>query len=138
MPVCGWTLGSWIGPAVQAWDHWIAFVLLGGIGLKTMWGARADDDERGDGDAFDLRTLLVLAVATSIDAFAVGVTLPMMNAPLALSVATIGLTTAVLSAGGLFAGRRFGAALGRRLEAFGGLVLLVLGSKILIEHLTVG
>ena len=136
MPICGWFLGSWIGPAVAAWDHWIAFVLLGGIGLKTMWEARRDDTERADGEAFELRTLLVLAVATSIDAFAVGVTLPMMNAPLVLSVATIGLTTAVLSAGGLFAGRRFGAALGRRLEAFGGLVLLLLGSKILIEHLT--
>ena len=80
----------------------------------------------------------MLAVATSIDAFAVGVTLPMMHAPLALSVTTIGLTTAALSAGGLFAGRRFGAALGRRLEAFGGLVLLLLGSRILIQHLTAG
>ena len=136
MPVCGWAFGRWIGPAVEAWDHWIAFVLLGGIGLKTMWEARANDEERGDGGAFDLRTLLVLAVATSIDAFAAGVTLPMMHAPLGLSVATIGLTTAALSAGGLFAGRRFGAAFGRRLEAFGGLVLLLLGSKILIEHLT--
>jgi putative Mn2+ efflux pump MntP len=136
MPLGGWILGSRVGPAVAAWDHWIAFVLLGGIGLKMMWEALGDDGERADGEAFDVRTLLVLAVATSIDAFAVGVTLPMMGAPLALSVATIGVTTAVLSAGGLFAGRRFGAALGRRLEAFGGLVLLLLGSKILIEHLS--
>jgi putative Mn2+ efflux pump MntP len=136
MPLGGWLLGRSIGPAVAAWDHWIAFVLLGGIGLQTMWEARAADDEGVEGEAFDFRTLLVLAVATSIDAFAVGVTLPMMDAPLALSLATIGLTTAVLSAAGVFAGRRFGVALGRRLEAFGGLVLLLLGSKILIEHLT--
>jgi putative Mn2+ efflux pump MntP len=101
MPLGGWLLGRWIGTTVAAWDHWIAFVLLGGIGLKTMWEAVDPDGERADGDAFDLRTLVVLAVATSIDAFAVGVTLPMLDAPL---------------------------------EAFGGLVLL--GSKILIEHLT--
>ena len=136
MPLGGWLLGRSIGPAVAAWDHWIAFVLLCVIGLKTMWDARGPEGERVEGEAFDLRTLVVLAVATSIDAFAIGVTLPMMGAPLALSLPTIGLTTAVLSAAGIFAGRRFGAALGRRLEAFGGLVLLLLGSKILIEHLS--
>jgi putative Mn2+ efflux pump MntP len=138
MPLGGWFLGSRLGPAVAAWDHWIAFALLGGIGVKTMWEARSPHDERVDGSAFGRRTLVVLAVATSIDAFAVGVTLPMMRAPLALSALTIGVTTAVLSAGGLFAGRRFGRALGRGLEAFGGLVLLLLGGKILIEHLTGG
>jgi putative Mn2+ efflux pump MntP len=138
MPLGGWFLGARLGPVVAAWDHWIAFVLLGGLGVKTMWEARGTEDGRGGGDAFGIGTLLVLAVATSIDAFAVGVTLPLMRAPLVPSVATIGVTTAVLSAGGLFAGRRFGAALGRRLEAFGGLVLLLLGGKILIEHLTAG
>jgi putative Mn2+ efflux pump MntP len=138
MPLGGWLLGRWLGPVVAAWDHWIAFALLGGLGMKMMWEARGAEDGRAREDAFGIATLLVLAVATSIDAFAVGVTLPMLRAPLALSVATIGVTTAVLSAGGLFAGRRFGAALGRRLEAFGGLVLLLLGGKILLDHLTAG
>jgi putative Mn2+ efflux pump MntP len=79
--------------------------------------------------------MFVLAIATSIDALAIGFTLPMLNAPFALSLVTIGITTAVLSAIGLFAGRRFGAMLGKRLDVAGGVVLIGLGVKILIEHL---
>jgi putative Mn2+ efflux pump MntP len=80
--------------------------------------------------------MVVLALATSIDALAAGFTLPMLDAPLGLSLATIGLTTAMLSAAGLFAGHHFGAALGSRLDALGGLVLIGLGTKTLIEHLS--
>jgi putative Mn2+ efflux pump MntP len=80
--------------------------------------------------------MLLLAIATSIDALAVGITLPLLDAPLLLSLVTIGATTAALSALALFAGRRFGAALGRRLDAAGGLVLIGIGTKILIEHLS--
>jgi len=76
----------------------------------------------------------VLAIATSIDALAAGVTLPMMNAPLGLSIATIGIVTAALSALGLVAGHRFGAMLGSRLDLAGGVILIGLGTKILIEH----
>ncbi|XXX78307.1 manganese efflux pump MntP family protein [Sorangium sp. So ce134] len=137
MPLIGWLLGARVGPLVQAWDHWIAFVLLGGIGGKMLWEARsgADDDDGAQKDLFALRVMFVLAIATSIDALAVGFTLPMLNAPLALSLVTIGVTTAVLSAIGLFAGRRFGAMLGKRLDVAGGVVLIGLGVKILIEHL---
>jgi putative Mn2+ efflux pump MntP len=140
MPVLGYFVGRRVGPAVERWDHWIIFALLGGLGVKMLWEARAtpDDDAPATGDVFGLRVLLVLAVATSLDALAVGVTLPMLRAPLGLSVATIGVTTAALSALGLYAGRRFGAALGRRLDAFGGLVLIALGCKILVEHLRAG
>ena len=86
------------------------------------------------GDPFAVGLLSLLAVATSIDALAVGVSLPMLNAPLALTLVTIGLTTAVTSALGLYAGRRFGALLGRRLDAAGGLVLIGLGVKLVLEH----
>jgi putative Mn2+ efflux pump MntP len=79
--------------------------------------------------------MLVLAVATSIDAFAVGITLPMLNAPFVLSLVAIGVTTALLSALGLLVGRRFGAMLGRSLDIAGGLILIGLGVKILVEHL---
>ena len=79
--------------------------------------------------------MLLLAIATSIDALAVGVTLPMLGAPLLLSLVTIGVTTAVLSVAGLFAGRRFGARLGPRLDVAGGLLLIGLGTSILIQHL---
>lgn len=143
MPLLGWLVGMRVGPWVAAWDHWIAFVLLGGIGAKMLWEARggADDDAADEPparDPFGLRLLLLLALATSIDAFAAGLTLPMLGAPMLLSLVTIGVTTAVLSAAGLYAGRRFGALLGKRLDVFGGLVLIGLGTKILIEHLRAG
>ena len=139
MPLLGWLVGNQLGHFVAAWDHWIAFVLLAGLGAKMLWEAR-DADEKEEGapspDPFAPRVMIVLAVATSVDAFAVGLMLPLLGAPLGLAVLTIGVTTAVLSVAGLWAGRRFGALLGRRLDAFGGLVLIGLGSKILIEHLS--
>lgn len=140
MPLLGWLLGSRVGPWVVAWDHWIAFALLGGIGAKMLYDSWKGDEREApkDKDLFGLRVLLVLAVATSIDAFAVGITLPLLKAPVVVSLITIGVTTALLSAAGLFAGRRFGSALGRRLDAFGGVVLIAQGTKILIEHLTAG
>jgi putative Mn2+ efflux pump MntP len=82
--------------------------------------------------------MLALAVATSIDALAVGITLPMLDAPFALSVATIGITTAILCGVGLLVGRRAGAMFGRRLDAFGGIVLIGVGTMILVEHLRAG
>lgn len=137
MPLIGWVLGSWIGPLITAWDPWVAFLLLGGIGGKLLWDARAGGkDEPGDqGDPFRIQVMLLLALATSVDALAVGVTLPMLGAPLLTSLATIGVTTAALSVVGLFAGRRFGDLLGRRLEVAGGLVLIGLGVRILLQHL---
>jgi putative Mn2+ efflux pump MntP len=137
MPIVGWLLGTRIGPLVQAWDHWIAFVLLGFIGGKMLWEAQETnvDDDDASLDHFAWKPMFVLAIATSIDALAVGITLPMLNAPFALSVATIGVVTALLSAAGLFAGRRFGAMLGKRLDLAGGVVLIGLGLKILVEHL---
>ena len=102
-----------------------------------LWEARGRNgaENRGEGDLFGLRIMLLLALATSIDALAVGITLPMLNAPFVTSLLTIGITTAVLSALGLFAGRRFGALLGKRLDVAGGLVLIGLGVRILIQHL---
>lgn len=136
MPMIGWLLGAWVGPFVHAWAHWIAFVLLTFLGGKMLWEAWRGGDERDEGvDHFAWRTMLVLAIATSIDALAVGVTLPMLDAPFALSIATIGVVTALLSVAGLFAGRRFGALLGKRLDVAGGLVLVGLGVEILVEGL---
>jgi putative Mn2+ efflux pump MntP len=137
MPLLGWGVGRTLGPVVQAWDHWLAFALLGAIGGKMLWDARgaATAPTAAASDAFAVKILLGLAIATSIDAFAVGITLPMLGAPLLLSLVTIGLTTAVLSALGLFAGQRCGAALGRRLDVVGGLVLIGLGCAILVDHL---
>ena len=141
MPLFGWAIGSFVGSRVgdviQTLDHWVAFVLLAAIGGKMLWEARGDDDDDNEvgADPFALKVMLVLAVATSIDALAVGITLPMLGAELVLSLVTIGVTTAVLSVLGLFAGRKFGALLGKRLDVIGGLVLIALGTKILVEHL---
>ena len=139
MPLLGWMIGAAFGEHVRAWDHWIAFVLLGAIGLKMLWdarpGAHADDEAAPSSDPFAPRVLLVLSIATSIDALAAGVTLPMLEAPMLVTLSTIGVTTAVLSAIGLLVGRRFGAMLGKRLDVIGGLALVGLGTKILIEHL---
>lgn len=150
MPLIGWLVGAQFGHLVQAWDHWIAFGLLAAIGGKMLWEAFSESDDTPDntpdntpdepgtetGDPFGWKIMLVLAIATSIDALAAGITLPMLNAPVLVSILTIGVTTAVLSALGLFAGRRFGAHLGQRLDAVGGIVLIGLGGKILFEHLT--
>lgn len=147
MPLLGWAVGTAFGDLVRAWDHWIAFVLLGALGLKMLWEARgtASDDEaqpaetgRADAraDPFAVKVLVVLAIATSIDALAAGVTLPMFETPMLVSIATIGVTTAVLSAIGVLVGRRFGALLGKRLEIVGGLALVGLGTKILLEHVS--
>lgn len=136
MPVLGWLIGSTFGGVVSAFGPWIAFALLAALGLKMIWESRAPPEaveERED--LYGLRPMLFLSVATSIDAFAVGVTLPLLDAPFAFSIAAIGVTTAVLSASGLYLGRRLGAGLGRGLDAVGGGVLLILGAKILLEHL---
>lgn len=141
MPLVGFLVGAQVGPWITAWDHWIAFVLLGGIGGKMLWEARsaegeldatADVDERR---LFAPLVMLALAVATSIDALAAGITLPVLEAPLVLSLVTIGVTTAALSGVGLYAGKRFGPLLGKRLDVVGGLVLIGLGTKTLAEHL---
>lgn len=147
MPALGHLLGTSVGDVVAAYDHWIAFVLLGGIGGKMLWeartesseGAEDDDDDAPrpgatEADLFGLRVMFILAIATSIDAFAAGITLPLLSVPVLVSLTVIGLTTAVLSALGLFAGRRFGAHLGPRLDVLGGVVLIGLGGKILYEH----
>ncbi len=137
MPLLGYWLGAAIGDRFAAWDHWIAFVLLAGIGAKMLYetATGSDDDVAPVENAFGPRLMVPLAIATSVDAFAVGATLPMLGAPLALSVVTIGVVTAMLSMVGLGAGHRFGRALGKRFELVGGVVLILLGIKILIEHL---
>lgn len=133
MPLLGWLLGSAVGGAVDAWAHWIAFALLSVLGGKMLWEARSqkDEEEAPQTDLFGHRTMLGLAIATSIDALVVGVTLPMLHAPLVLTISTIGIVTAALSALGLGLGRRLGSMLGKRLDLVGGVVLIALGISML-------
>lgn len=137
MLLLGFGLGAALGPLVERWDHWIAFALLAGIGIKMIFEAFEDEEERRERgeDPFRWGVLLGLAVATSVDSFAAGIVLPMMEAPLAFSVALVGATAALLTALGLWAGRSMGKLFGRRLEVLGGIILLGLGVKTLAEHL---
>ncbi|MCX5741516.1 MAG: manganese efflux pump MntP family protein [Proteobacteria bacterium] len=133
MPLIGWVVGAQLGDIVERWDHWIAFGLLSLLGAKMIWESLGDTEKP---EKLGLWTLLGLAIATSIDALAVGVTLPIIHAPVALTVVTIGVVTALASAAGMGIGRRFGAALGKRFDLVGGLALIGLGTKILVDHLT--
>jgi putative Mn2+ efflux pump MntP len=138
MALLGSSLGKAFGSYLEAWDHWIAFVLLAGLGAKMIWEAlSAEPAGQGDAarDAFAFSTMLLLAFATSIDALAVGVTLPLLGAEVISACGLIAGVTALLSALGLVAGRHFGDRLGRRVDVMGGLLLIAIGLKILFEHL---
>ena len=141
MPLIGWVLGTQFARYITSVDHWIAFALLGYIGGKMIWDALHEAPETapcaGEG-RLDLKELLMLAVATSIDALAVGVTFAFLRVDNILSaVCFIGCTTFVLSAVGVKVGSVFGARFQSRAELFGGVVLIAMGVKILLEHLGV-
>jgi manganese efflux pump family protein len=144
MPLIGWAAGVQFAQTLKAWDHWVAFVLLGGIGAKMLHDAIRHDEHaasaapRDPRNPFDLHMLMLLALATSIDALVAGLTLPLLGVPPLAAAAFIGGTTFVLSLVGVEAGRRFGDKLGKRLDIAGGLVLIGLGFKTLIEHLSAG
>jgi putative Mn2+ efflux pump MntP len=137
MPLLGYALGALLGPFVTSVAPYVAFVLLAGIGGKMVWEALHHEADALPAPApeplFALGPLVLLAIATSIDAFAAGFTLPLLGAPMGVSVAVIGVVTALLSAAGLFAGRSFGAILGSRLDLAGGAALILLAVKVLVE-----
>ena len=138
MPFIGWVLGSQFERYITRIDHWIAFVLLGFIGGKMIVEARkpAEDDEIAEMDApLDLKELLVLAVATSIDALAVGITFAFLQYPIAEAVSVIGVTTFFISVGGVYVGNFFGSKYKNRAEFAGGVILVLLGLRILLSHL---
>ncbi|MDD6734993.1 MAG: manganese efflux pump MntP family protein [Clostridiales bacterium] len=135
MPCIGYLLGSAFASYIQASDHWIAFILLAFIGGKMLFEAiRGNDDGEEIKNPLSFSTLLVLAVATSIDALAVGVTFATVNAPLLFASSIIGTVTFVISLAGVFLGSRFGNLFGNKAEIAGGLVLIGIGIKIFAEH----
>lgn len=139
----GWSLGYWFTSMIEDFDHWIAFGLLSLVGLKMIWeGARSDPpgakSDPGKEKVAGGWALLMLAIATSIDAAAAGVTLPTLGASVAASIATIGLVTFILSFAGVWIGRVGSTALGSNAEIIGGLILIVIGAKVLIDHRAFG
>ncbi len=133
MPLLGWLLGVRFQEMISSVDHWIAFVLLAAIGVNMIRESR-DGGECLD-DTFSFRAMLPLAVATSIDALAVGVTFAFLQVQIGPAVALIGVTTFVLSAVGVQVGAAFGARFRARAELAGGTILILMGVKILLEHL---
>lgn len=138
MPLIGWFLGKQFEQYITPIDHWIAFVLLGYIGGKMIWDALHEDNEGQACDIeerLDLKELLVMAVATSIDALAVGITFAFLQISIVPSVCTIGLITLCLSFVGVIVGNRFGNKFQSKAQLAGGTVLVLIGLKILLEHL---
>lgn len=136
-PVIGWLLGSAASNYVEAWDHWIAFVLLGSLGVHMLWKAWKSDGA-GPADVPSATGILALAVAglaTSIDAMAVGVGLAFVDTPIWIIAAVIGLCTFVMVTIGIMLGRVLGSLVGSWAEAVGGVILITLGIGILYQHL---
>ncbi|MCK8519027.1 manganese efflux pump MntP [Methanoculleus sp. 7T] len=135
MPVLGWLGGASLSSFIGAYDHWIAFLLLALIGGKMIVEAVRGDGETVQFAAGSTATLLLLAVATSIDALAVGVTFAVLDTPILWPAVTIGAVTFGLSAAGVLIGSSFGRISGRKVEVLGGVILIVLGLRILLDHL---
>lgn len=139
MPLIGYAAGQSFACKMAAWDHWIAFVLLGGIGGKMIYEAfQFDAVEENPKDPSKLAVLVVLSIATSIDALAVGITLSLITHSIALAVILIGVITFALSYAGCEIGKRIGHFFENKIEILGGLILIAIGAKILISHLFAG
>lgn len=136
MPVFGFVLGEAMKSFITGVDHWIAFGLLGIIGINMIREALSDEKEERK-NLLDINTLIFLAIATSIDALVVGITLSLVKIPFLLSITIIGFVTFIMSFAGFLFGEKLGARFGRRIEVLGGLVLITIGIKILIDHLVV-
>ncbi|MBU0663835.1 MAG: manganese efflux pump MntP family protein [Proteobacteria bacterium] len=135
MPVIGWMAGMTIQAWIAAYAHWVAFFLLAFVGLKMIYEAFADHDEDAlVRDPTRGWSLIMLSVATSIDALAVGLTLAMLNVSVWVPSLVIGVTAGVLTVVGMLLGRRISGIWGQRVEILGGLVLCSIGGKILLEH----
>ena len=136
MPVLGWLAGIGAQKYIEAWDHWIAFGLLAAVGGKAIYESlQSDEDKTECSDPTRGWTLLANAIATSIDAAAVGLSLAMLNVHIVFPALVIGTITALLCSMGMLAGPMLGRLFGKKVELAGGLILIGIGLKILWEHL---
>jgi putative Mn2+ efflux pump MntP len=133
-PVIGWGLGRAASRYIAAFDHWIAFGLLLVIGAKMIWDAVRRHEEEEKPQSHSFAVLALTAIGTSIDALAVGVTLALINASIIVNALAIGCATFTMTTIGVMAGRFLGEKFGRYAEAAGGVVLIVIGAKILLDH----
>lgn len=134
MPVLGYFLGTTFDHFITRIDHWVAFILLAGIGINMIKEAFTEDSENCN-DKIDVKIMIILAIATSIDALAIGTTFACLRVKVVLPAISIGLITFVLSVIGVKIGNKFGNKYKSKAEVTGGLILILLGIKILLEHL---
>ena len=134
MPAIGYILGAQFQEAIASIDHWIAFVLLALIGGNMIHEALDNDEEEADA-SLDVKTMFLLAVATSIDALAIGITFAFLKVNIIPAVCFIGIVTFIISFAGVKIGNVFGARYRNKAEIVGGVILILLGVKILLEHL---
>lgn len=133
MPVIGYVAGSAFYDLISEYDHWIAFILLFLIGANMIREALSDEDEGVD-DNLGFRTMLLLAIATSIDALAVGISLAMTGDGIVEPALIIGVVTMIISMFGVWIGSRFGDRYGKKAELVGGVILILIGLRIVLEH----
>ena len=134
MPLLGYVLGKGFENFVISVDHWIAFTLLGIIGFNMAREAFRNDEEKID-DSVCFKSMIILAIATSIDALAIGITFAFLKVNILIAVLMIGIITFVLSVFGTKIGNKFGDRFGSKAEIIGGIILIFIGTKILLEHL---
>lgn len=134
MPAIGYILGAQFQEAIASIDHWIAFVLLALIGGNMVHEALDNDEEEADA-SLDVKTMFLLAVATSIDALAIGITFAFLKVSIIPAVCFIGIVTFIISFAGVKIGNVFGARYKNKAEIVGGVILILLGLKILLDHL---
>ena len=135
MPVIGWLAGISIREQIESFDHWLAFGLLSMVGGKMLWDAWHNDEETPrEGDPTKGLSLVILSIATSIDALAVGLSLAMLGVTIWTPALIIGLVASILTVCGMLLGRRLGRTWGAGVEVFGGMILIAIGAKILLEH----
>ena len=138
MPFIGYFAGTYFAAKIQNLDHWIAFVLLGAIGGKMIKESFSKEEEKVNENPFRFTKMLLLSIVTSIDALAVGITFAFFEVNIFTSIVIIGLTTFFISIGGMKIGNIFGAKFKSKSELMGGIILIILGLKILLEHLFLG
>lgn len=136
MPILGYLAGLTVRPWIETWDHWIAFGLLAMIGGKMIYesfGPRSNESQRDPTRGWHM---IMLSVATSIDALAVGLSMAVLGVSIWLPCIVIGIVAGAMTTLGMFLGRRLGGLLGRKMELVGGLLLIAIGIKILIQHVS--
>jgi putative Mn2+ efflux pump MntP len=136
MPVLGWLVGRTVVEFISGYDHWLAFGLLTFVGGRMIWESfRSRDGRRGDTDISKGFLLLILSIATSIDALAVGLSFAFLEINIILASSTIGIIAFLVTAVGFVLGRKAGSLIGKRAETVGGVILVGIGLRIILEHI---